>query len=51
MIPGNLNCCGEISKKVCLAGEENFIRGLEKIAGRLLRYRPLGRPRGEEREQ
>ncbi|MDV6345699.1 hypothetical protein [Nitrosomonas sp. Is37] len=22
-------------------GEENFIRGLEKIADRLLRYRPL----------
>ncbi len=26
-------------------GAENFIRGLEKIADRLLQYRPIGRPR------
>lgn len=31
-------------------GKENFIRELEKLVGRLLRYRPLGHPRSEKGE-
>lgn len=36
------------SRRVLPCGEENFIRGLEKIVVKLLRSPPLGRLRNEE---
>jgi putative transposase len=48
--PETLEMLRRNAEKGLPCGTEKFIQELEKLAGRSLRYRPLGRPRCEKAE-